>query len=305
MSLETPVRGDAKNSLVDTLKTLAVLFKARIVFLLVMASLGGAFLGAGGLPSLGDMLLLIVSGALAAGGSSAINQIIERDTDTRMGRTEDRPVASGRIAQIPMVWLLSIAMIVVPVMLIVPFNAPMAFYLFAGAAIYIGVYTIWLKPRSVLNIVIGGAAGSAAVMTGGAAVGAASDPGVIILALLVFLWTPAHFWALALYYKDDYAAAQTPMLPVIASEGQTAWWIFIHAAGTAFATLVLAAHPALGLFYLIPVALVTLFMLGWGMRLIRTPSRQHAIRLFVATNVFLLMVFVLIILTTTGRQLFL
>jgi protoheme IX farnesyltransferase len=286
-----------------TLKTIATLFKARIVFLLVMASLGGAFLGAGGIPQPLTLIALIITGALAAAGASAINQYIERDSDTMMNRTNERPLASGQIKNARTVFYIAMGMLVTSIAVTLPFNPLMAFYLFLGGVIYVGVYTIWLKPRSILNIVIGGAAGSCAVMTGGAAVGAASDPGVITLALTVFLWTPAHFWALAMYYKEDYAASSTPMLPVVIPDNQTSWWIFIHAIGTALATFALAFHPALGLVYLVPVGVVTLIMLRWGVRLIRQPDKQHAIKLFVASNIFLLAVFLVIIATTVGRQL--
>jgi protoheme IX farnesyltransferase len=154
----------------------------------------------------------------------------------------------------------------------------------------------------VLNIVIGGAAGSCAVMAGGAAVGAASDPAVIVLALLVFLWTPAHFWALAMMYRDDYAAADVPMLPVRTSQGSTAWWILLHTAGTSLAALTLAVIPAMGLIYAVPTAIVTgVFVLG-SIYLTRYPDRPHAIRLFITSNIFLALVLLAIVVAASGHQ---
>lgn len=286
------------------MRLLVTLFKLRIVSLLLFAAMGGAFLGAGGIPRWDALLAILVTGTLSAGGASAINQYLERDKDSRVRRTSTRPLAAGEIERpIIVVWI-ALAMIAIATLPVLPFNPVMALYLALGALIYVGVYTVWLKPRSVLNIVIGGAAGSCAVMTGGAAVGAASDPGVIVLALLVFLWTPAHFWALAMFYKDDYALTDIPMLPVRSTARHSAWWIFVHALSTGLATLVLAVHPALGLPYLIPAGAISLIMLVGSTRLIRTPERRQAIKVFIVSNIFLAMVLLSIILVTTGRQLF-
>ncbi|HOA25260.1 MAG TPA: heme o synthase [Aggregatilineales bacterium] len=289
-------------SLQELFRTIVSLFKLRIVMLLLAAALGGAFLGAQGVPSLRTLIGIIVTGTLAAGGASAINQYIERERDALMRRTQRRPLPAGEIQRPAAILWIAIGMIVLSVALTLPTNPLMALYLALGAAIYVGVYTLWLKPRSVLNIVIGGAAGSMAVMTGGAAVRAASDPGVIVLALLLFLWTPVHFWALALFYKDDYATASVPMLPVLETDERTAWWIFLHAASTGFAALVLAVHPALGWLYLLPTAAITGMMMVHSVRLLRQPDRPHAIKLFVTTNIFLLLVLIAIVAATSARQ---
>jgi len=286
----------------NAFKTISSLFKMRVVSLLLGASIAGAFLGQRGVPSIVTLAVLMVTGSLAAGGASAINQYLERDTDPNMKRTSRRPLATGKIRHPAVVLWVAIAMILVAVFSVLPTNPAMAFYLGLGALIYVGVYTIWLKPRSVLNIVIGGAAGSCAVMAGGAAVGAASDPAVIVLALLVFLWTPAHFWALAMMYKDDYATAHVPMLPVNASAGSTAWWILLHTASTSLAALTLAVIPALGLIYAVPTAIVTgVFVLG-SIYLLRYPDRSHAIRLFITSNIFLALVLLAIIIAASGHQ---
>src|SRR5574341_17362 len=289
-------------TLKDALKTAAALFKLRIVLLLLFAAVGGAFLGAQGVPPVGTLLLLAATGGLAAGGASAINQYLEQNTDALMPRTQRRPLARGRIRRPAAILGIALAMILIAVLWVLPGNPAMALYLALGALIYVGVYTIWLKPRSVLNIVIGGAAGSCAVMTGGAAVGAASDPGVITLALLVFLWTPAHFWSLAMMHKDDYVAASVPMLPVQAAPRDTAWWIFIHAASTGFAALALAVDPALGWLYAVPAGLVTAVLLIESIRLIRAPERRRAIRLFVTSNIFLALILAAVMLAAVSHQ---
>jgi protoheme IX farnesyltransferase len=305
MSLNTQLADKAAERMTfrEFLKTLVTLFKLRIVILLLFAALGGAFLGAQGVPSLKEVIAVLITGTLAAGGASAINQYLEIKSDAQMRRTMKRPLAAGIIDRPVLVLWVAGAMVVAAVLMVLFTRPVMALYLLLGALIYVGVYTIWLKPRSVLNIVIGGAAGSMAVMTGGAAVGAASDPGVIVLALLLFLWTPAHFWALAMFYEEDYARADVPMLPVKVTAGNTAWWIFAHAASTGLAALLLAVHPALGWAYFVPTVIITVLMMASSLRLIRTPERKQAIKLFVLTNIFLAMVLAAVMLAATGNQL--
>lgn len=305
MGLDTQIAGVSheRPAVRDIVKMVVALFKLRIVLLLLAAAMAGAFLGAGGIPSVRVLLVIAITGTLAAGGASAINQYLERETDRQMRRTQRRPLPAGRVENPgPVLWI-AVAMIVTAVVSVLPSNPAMALYLGLGAVIYIGIYTVWLKPRSVLNIVIGGAAGSMAVMTGGAAVGAASDPGVIVLALLVFLWTPAHFWALAMFYRDDYAAAGVPMLPVRASNRQSARWILVHTLSTGLAAIMLAALPALSWIYFVPAAAITVMMLTASVRLVRQPERRSAIRLFVLSNLFLLLILAAIMVATTGNQL--
>jgi len=286
------------------LKQIVTLFKLRVVSLLLFAAIGGAFLGARGAPPLAALLTVVLTGTLAAGGASAMNQYLERTNDRLMRRTQRRPLAAGIVEHPSLILWIAAAMILLAVLSVLPSNPPMALYLGLGAAIYVGVYTLWLNPRSVLNIVIGGAAGSCAVMTGGAAVGAASQPGVIVLALLVFLWTPVHFWALAMFYRDDYAAGDIPMLPVHVSSAQSARWILVHAASTGLATVLLAVDPALGWPFLIPAVLISLMLVVESVRLIQNPEKRQAIRLFIRSNLFLAGVLLAAILVPLGRQLF-
>jgi protoheme IX farnesyltransferase len=263
------------------------LFKLRIVSLLQFASLGGAFIGAAGQPRLLDIIVLLITGGLAAAGASALNQYIERESDSDMKRTSNRPLVNGYITHPEWVLWVALAMIVLPVIAVWPSNPELGFFLLLGAIIYVAVYTIWLKPRTSLNIVIGGAAGSCAVLSGGAAVGAWSDPGVLALAAIVFLWTPTHFWALAIMCHDDYAAVNVPMLPVVTSARVSAIWGLIHAIGVAILTIALGAHDALGYIYFIPAVLITLYFLQHSVRLVLSPSQQQARTLFLASNSYL------------------
>lgn len=281
------------------LSTVSALFKLRIVLLLLFAALGGLFLGAGGWPGTSAISLILITGGLAAAGSSAINEYIEREADAKMNRTRHRPLVSGAIRRPGWVPFLGAAMILIPSLAVLPSRPALAFFLVLGAIIYIGVYTLWLKPRTPLNIVIGGAAGSCAVLSGGAAVGGWTDPGVLALALLLFLWTPIHFWSLAMVYREDYERAGVPMLPVTTTPRRSAFWGLVHGIAGSLIGLALAFHPELGPIYLIPVLIVTLYLMGMGWQLLRRPTIRHAWRVFHASNFYLTLVLLAICVDAT------
>jgi len=277
------------------IKTLAGLFKLRIVLLLLISALGGAILGAGGWPGIQALTLVLITGGLSAAGASAVNQYLERDRDAQMKRTRKRPLPSGAVKKSTWVLLVGSGMVIFAVLLSAMFNPALAISNALGAIIYIGVYTVWLKPRTVLNIVIGGAAGSMAVISGGAASHAWNEPGVLALALLVFAWTPTHFWSLAMAYRKDYAHAGFPMLPVNVTMQQAAWWVAIHTLTTGFIAIVLGFHPALGLVYLVPVSLISVQYLILTIRLLRKPEGKLALSLFKYSNIYLSIVQLIII----------
>lgn len=289
---EKGVPAPASSTLISDL---AVLFKLRIVFLLLLAAVGGLFLGARGWPGAGPLALTLVTGALAAMGSSAWNQYLERESDAQMNRTRRRPLVTGAIARPSWVPYVSTAMIAAPVLAVLPFNPALAFFLALGAFIYVVVYTIWLKPRTPLNIVIGGAAGSAAVLAGAAAVNAWTDPGVIALSILLFFWTPIHFWALALVYREDYARANVPMLPVTTTPRTAAFWGFLHGVGAGVAGLAMALLPEFGPVYAVPVAVITAILLWQSAALVADPTKRRAYRVFHTSNFYLLVVLLAVV----------
>jgi protoheme IX farnesyltransferase len=212
-----------------------------------------------------------------------------------MARTrERRPLVNGSIRRPGWVPYVAVLMILVPSLAVLPFNPALTFFLLLGAIIYVGVYTLWLKPRTLLNIVIGGAAGSAAVLSGSAAAGSWNDPGAVVLALLVFLWTPTHFWSLAIVYSDDYARGGIPMLPARTTPRQAAFWVLVHTVPTALAALMLVGHPALGWLYLVPVGLATLDLIARNIRLLAQPVPKRAFSLFKASNLYLALILLLI-----------
>lgn len=269
------------------LTTLLVLFKMRVVALLLFAALGGAMIGGAGIPSAGEFGLLMLTGTLSAAGASALNQYIERYKDSAMKRTARRPLVEGTVNAHAVLIVASVMVIGASGIALAADNPALAIWLAVGAFIYVGIYTIWLKPRSVINVVIGGAAGSAAVLSGGAAVGNWRDPGVILLALLLFTWSPTHFWSLALAYRADYARAGVPMLPVVMSARQAVFWMLAHAAVTAAFGLLIAFHPAMGLVYLLPVSLATLWLLRESAQLIREYTGPRAMTVFKVSNIYL------------------
>jgi protoheme IX farnesyltransferase len=268
---------------------IVALFKLRIVALLLVAALGGAFLAAGGRPAAGDILVLLLAGAASAGGASALNDYIERDRDAQMQRTRKRrPLVTGAVA--PRVALIAgLALVAGAVLLTLPFNPVLSAFLFLGAFIYVVVYTLWLKPRTSLNIVVGGLAGSCAVLSGSAAVGAWADPGALLLALLLFFWTPIHFWSLALVYREDYEQVGVPMLPVTVSRRAAAGWALTHGVGVAASALLLGG---LGLEYLLPALVMSGLLLARAVGLLRDPSTKRAWGLFHTSNVYLLVILV-------------
>lgn len=283
----------------DILRSIVVLFKLRVVILLVLSSLGGALLASEGTISAANLSLLLVTGVLSASGASAINQYLERSSDALMRRTLNRPLANGLISKPGIILGVAIGFILLAVGLaLYAGNPALAFFLALGAAIYVGIYTVWLKPRTILNIVIGGAAGSCAVLSGSAAAGNWAEPGALVLALLIFIWTPTHFWSLAMAFRDDYSKAGVPMLPTLVSNRATAWWITIHTLATAVIALMLALHPELGLLYLIPITFATIWLTWESIRLITHPEHEQAFKVFKLSNLYLGLVLIFIYIST-------
>jgi heme o synthase len=272
--------------LTDALDTLITLFKLRVVALLVFSSIAGAFV-IGVVPDAGRMAVLAVAGALAAAGSSAVNEYIERDRDAVMRRTHKRPLPMSRYRQPEYILAIGLALIAAGTALSLLNSAAQALWVLIGAVVYVGVYTLWLKPRSVLNIVIGGFAGSAAVISGGAAVNAWAHPAVLLLGGLVFVWTPVHFWSLAMVYREDYQRAGFPMLPAQVSLPVAARWVALHTLFTGLAGLALAGFATNPVVYLGLIVPATLWLARDTVRLLRAPVAGPAMSLFKCSNVYL------------------
>src|SRR3989441_629650 len=232
------------------------LAKPRIIPLLLITALGGMMMAERGWPSTGLVVLPLLGGALAAAGAGAINCWIDRDLDGAMLRTRRRPLPDGRIA--PSHALLYGIALGVAAFLLLAFwvNALAATLAISGLLFYVFVYTLWLKRVTVQNIVIGGAAGAIPPVVGWAAVTHRVDLTAIYLFAVIFLWTPPHFWVLALRLKGDYARAQVPMLPVVRGEAVARRQILLYTLVLVDVTLVVVVTGALGMLYLAGAAVL-------------------------------------------------
>lgn len=267
----------------DTLRMLVGLFKLRIGLAIAATALAGAAIRPGPTLTGGQQALLLLTVLVSAGAAGAFNQYYETDLDVRMQRTRSRPFVSGRLRRSP-AWLVAIAALLVLSLVVnwIAFNPATALYTLAGAFTYAVIYTVLLKRRTWWNIVIGGAAGSFAVLAGAAAVQPDLSAEVWLLATILFLWTPPHFWSLALVCRDDYAAAGVPMLPVVKGDRVTAYAILGHVVALVLLSLLLAwLRP--GSAYAVCAAVGGAWFLRAAWRLARSASRATAIRCFLAS----------------------
>jgi len=202
--------------------------KLRVVELLLVSTLPAMVLAAKGVPSFGLALATIFAGTLAAGSANAFNMVIESDLDKLMARTSKRPVVTGQISK-SNATIFATFIGVLSLVLFWVLTTPLATLLaFIAIVFYVVVYTMALKQRTAQNIVWGGAAGCMPVLIGWAAVTNSLSPAAWAFFFVIFFWTPPHFWALAIKYKDDYAAAGTPMLPVVATKGRVLKEMWFH-----------------------------------------------------------------------------
>jgi protoheme IX farnesyltransferase len=257
------------------LRTVFGLFKLRIGVVIAVTALAGVAIQPGDALSPFDALAVFIAVLLASASAGAFNQYYETDIDARMKRTRARPFVVGRLAR-HRGWLVLIAALTAAGVASawLAANAAAALFTFLGAFFYAIVYTVWLKRRTWWNIVIGGAAGSFAVLAGAAAVAPQLSPQALLLALILLLWTPPHFWSLAIVCRDDYAAVGVPMLPVVKGERVAGHAILAH-------TLVLVALSLWLAHWCGPVYLAFAATGGWlfvraAWAVARAPSKQTA-----------------------------
>lgn len=266
---------------------LASLTKPRIIELLLVTTVPAMLVAAGGWPGTGLLVATLVGGAAVSGSAHATNMVIDRDIDAAMSRTAHRPLPAGRLR--PATGLVFAALLLVGgTALLLAVSGWLAAALTVAAWLwYVGIYTLWLKRRSVQNIVIGGAAGAAPPLIGWAAVtGELAAPAWILFAV-VTLWTPTHFWALAVGTGQDYARAEVPMLPVVRGPAVAARHGAAYAALTVATALLLPLAGVGGW----PLAGMTALLGAWflirALMLVRDPSPPNAWRLFHGSNAFL------------------
>jgi protoheme IX farnesyltransferase len=267
------------------------LTKPPIVLLLLVTAVGGMFLAAGGVPQLSTLLLVSAGGAMAAGGANAINHYQDHHIDELMSRTWQRPLPAGRISRRRALAIGVILNLAALVSLAVWVSLPAAALTLAATLIYVFVYTGWLKRRTPQNIVIGGAAGAIPPLVGWAAVTGGLELPALYLFAIIFLWTPPHFWALALLMQRDYQKAGIPMLPVVSGRAYTAWNILAYSLGLVALTLALATTSAVGWVYLGVAALLGGGFIALAWRLKRTTSSRNARRLYLYSLLYLALLF--------------
>ncbi len=270
------------------------LFKLRICSLITFSAIVGLI--AAESFSAGKMAFLIIATMLASASASAFNHYFDSDIDSVMKRTKRRPLPSGAVISGRIVLLLAVALFLLS--LFVTFNtlnAMVALHLALGAFVYAIIYTVWLKRRSWMNIIIGGLAGSFAVLAGGASV----DPGFclppVLLAIVMFFWTPSHFWSFAIYHKEEYEKAGVPMLPVVIGDGRTSLYILINTVLLVASSLIPFFTGYSGFIYLAAAVSVGAYFIFWNIMLFRNPSKDLAWKNFKISMMYLGVLFTAVI----------
>jgi protoheme IX farnesyltransferase len=275
----------------QVLKAYVQLTKPRIVTLLLITTVPAMVVAADGMPSIWLILATLLGGTLSAGGANAINQYYDRDIDRLMNRTSSRPLPTHRVEPHKALAFGVALGVLAFVWLTLTVNVLSAALSLAALLFYVFVYTVWMKRSTPQNIVIGGAAGAVPCLVGWAAVTNRLSLAAWILFAIVFCWTPPHFWALAMKYKDDYAAAGVPMLPVVSSVNETTRGILLYSLLTVCETILLLPVARLG-----PLYLLTALILGGGflylaVRLRRHPDVPRALGLFKYSITYLALLF--------------
>lgn len=267
------------------LKQLTNLFKLRIGIIMSFTAIAAMTVTPGQSLGAWQTAVLALTVLMAAASAGAFNQYYERDIDSRMRRTSNRPFVTGSLPY-SRAWLMAISALLVAGVAgaALVLNGVSALYIFLGAFFYAVVYTVWLKRRTWLNIVIGGASGSFAVLAGAAAVDPNLTPVPAILAIVLFFWTPSHFWSLAIAQRDDYVAAGVPMLPVVVGNERAARIVLLN-------TLVLVAASILPFFfglgwvYLAGATIGGGYFLYRNLQLVVHPTPRSAMACFFASLV--------------------
>jgi len=282
------------------------LTKPRVIELLLVTTVPAMVLAAGELPSIGLVAAVLLGGGLAAGGANTLNCWVERDRDQVMKRTRRRPLPTGQIEPSHALVFGIVLEVLAFAWLWATANLLSALLAVSAMLFYVFVYTIWLKPRSPQNIVIGGAAGAVPVLVGWAAVtGQLAAPAWVLFAI-VFCWTPPHFWALALRYRDDYAAAGIPMLPVVRGTAIAARQILVYSVVVLAVTLVLPVVDDVGWLYIGAAVVLGSAFVAQAFRLSRRATGANAgaeaMRLFTFSNVYLALLFAAVAVDTIIRS---
>ena len=282
----------------DVLKGYLALTKPRIIELLLVTTVPTMIVAANGFPKLWLIVVTLVGGTFAAGGANAFNMVIDRDIDAIMERTKRRPLVTGVMSARSAAFFAAGLEVLAFVILVVWVNELSAWLAMSATAFYVIVYTMILKRRSKQNIVIGGAAGAVPVLIGWSAVTNSLGWTPVLLFLVIFIWTPPHFWALAVRYRDDYEAAHVPMMPVVASLRRTTLEILVYTVLMWALTLMIGPSAHLGWVYAVSATVLGAMFTFYALRLYRhalvgKADVAEAMRLFHFSITYLSALFIL------------
>jgi protoheme IX farnesyltransferase len=273
------------------------LTKPRIIELLLVTTLPTMVVAQRGLPPVWLMVATLAGGALAAGGANAINMVVDRDIDRLMNRTKNRPLVTGAMTPAAALVFALCLEVAAFLELWLAVNLLSAVLAISATLFYVFVYTLWLKRRSTQNIVIGGAAGAVPVLVGWAAVTDRLAWAPVVMFAIIFIWTPPHFWSLAVRYREDYSAASVPMLPVVASMKQTTAEIVYYTIALVAVSFILGPVAHMGWIYMITAAVtgaVFLYFVTrlWGQAQLGVVTGRDAMRVFGYSITYLTVLFV-------------
>ena len=271
------------------------LCKPRVVYLIVFTAVVGMFLAVPGWPPLSALIAGTLGIGLAASSAAAINHLLDQRIDAVMARTRDRPLPTGQLG-IKQVLIFALLLCVLSMsILMIWVNTLTAVLTFLSLIGYAIVYTVWLKRATPQNIVIGGAAGAAPPVLGWTAVTGVIDPNALILFLIIYVWTPPHFWALAIHRRHDYAAADIPMLPVTHGVRFTRWHILFYTILLVLVTTLPYLTGMSGLLYLAGVTVLNMGFLWYALRLLSTNDEGLPMQTFSYSVIYLMVLFVFLL----------
>ena len=271
------------------------LCKPRVVFLIVFTAVVGMILAVPGWPPVSPMIFGTIGIGLAASSAAAINHLLDQRIDAVMARTRNRPLPSGQLsAKQVLIFALTLGVISMTVLTawVNVLTAVLTFLSLIGYAI---IYTVWLKRATPQNIVIGGAAGAAPPVLGWTAVTASVDPNALILFLIIYVWTPPHFWALAIHRRHDYAAVDIPMLPVTHGPRFTRWHILFYTILLVIVTILPYLTGMSGLLYLAGVTVLNLGFLWYVLRLLSDNDERLPMQTFGYSIIYLMVLFIFLL----------
>ncbi|MGA0821534.1 MAG: heme o synthase [Ilumatobacteraceae bacterium] len=274
-----------------TIGAYVALTKPRIIELLLITTIPAMVLAKGGWPDTWLVVWTVIGGSLAAGGANAINMYIDRDIDQLMARTRSRPLVTGKVSpRNALVFAIALEVLAFAV-LAVSSNVLAGTLAVSATLFYVFVYSLWLKRTSRQNIVIGGAAGAAPVLVGWASVTNSLSWSAVVLFLVIFLWTPPHFWALAIRHADEYKAASVPMLPVVETTARTVRTMGWYAVAVTVTSLTLIPVNDMGVIYGVMSAVLGIVFIALTFGLGKAPTMSQAMRVFTFSITYLTLLF--------------